>query len=102
MAELDVYFKLYDDVFVWNAEKAKENRRKHGIRFENACEVFFDRGVAFVEASTREEIRMAAIGYTDDDAVLFVVHIEREDNVIRIISARYAGPKEKRLYEDGE
>jgi len=55
MAELDVYFKLEDDVFVWNSEKAAENRRKHGIRFEKACEVFFDREVLFVDASTPEE-----------------------------------------------
>lgn len=33
MAELDVYFKLEDEVFVWNSEKALENRRKHGIKF---------------------------------------------------------------------
>jgi uncharacterized protein len=102
MAELDVYFKLDDDVFVWNSEKAKGNRRKHGIRFERACEVFHDRGVLFVDASTPDEGRAAAIGYTTEDAMLFVVHIERLDSVIRIISARPAEPQEKRLYEDGE
>lgn len=102
MAEFDVYFKLEDDVFVWNSEKAIENRRKHGIRFERACEVFYDRDVLYVDASTPEEDRMAAIGYTTEDAMLFVVHIERMDGLIRIISARDAEPKERRLYEDGE
>ncbi len=102
MAELDVYFKLEDDVFVWNSEKALDNRRKHGIRFERACEVFYDREVIFVDASTPEEDRTAAIGYTANDAMLFVVHIERLDGLIRILSARGAEPKEKRLYEDGE
>jgi len=102
MAELDVYFKLEDDVFVWNSEKAIENRRKHGIRFERACEVFYDRDVLYVDASTPEEDRMAAIGYTTEDAMLFVVHIERMDGLIRIISARDAESKERRLYEDGE
>jgi uncharacterized DUF497 family protein len=102
MAELDVYFKLEDDVFVWNGEKARENRRKHGISFERACEVFYDREVLFVDASTPDEERMAAIGYTIQDDMLFVVHIERLDGFIRVISARDAEPKEKRLYEDGE
>jgi uncharacterized DUF497 family protein len=101
MAELDVYFKLEDDVFVWNSEKGLENRRRHGIRFERACEVFHDPGVLFVDASKPEETRAAAIGYTTEDALLFVVHIERHDGVIRVISARYAEPQEKRLYEDG-
>jgi uncharacterized DUF497 family protein len=102
MAELDVYYKLEDDVFVWNSEKAKGNRSKHGIRFERACEVFHDPGILFVDASTPEETRAAAIGYTTEDAILFVVHIERHDSVIRLISARFAEPQEKRLYEDGE
>jgi uncharacterized DUF497 family protein len=92
MAELDVYFKLEDDVFVCNSEKALENRRKHGIRFERACEVFYDREVLFVEASTPDEDRTAAIGYTTEVAMLFVVHIERLDGLIRIISARVAEP----------
>jgi uncharacterized DUF497 family protein len=101
MAELDVYFKLDDDVFVWNSEKAKENRYKHGVRFERACEVFHDPSVLFIDASTPEEARAAAIGYSTEDAILFVVHIEREDGVIRVISARAAENQEKRLYEDG-
>ena len=102
MAELDVYFKLEDDIFVWNSEKALENRRKHGIRFERACEVLHDPGVLFVDASNQEETRAAAVGYTTEDAILFVVHIERGDGVIRLISARFAEPQEKKLYEDGE
>jgi uncharacterized DUF497 family protein len=97
---LDVYFKLDDDVFVWNSEKALE-RRKHGIRFERACEVFHDPNNVFVDASTREESRAAAIGYTTDEAMMFVVHIERLDGVTRIISARFAEPAERKLYEDG-
>jgi uncharacterized DUF497 family protein len=104
MAELDVYFRVAEesDVFVWNSEKARENRRKHDIGFERACEVFFDRSVVYVDASVSDEDRVAAIGYTTEDVILFVVHIVREDHAIRIISARAAEFKEKRLYEDGE
>ncbi len=28
--------------FIWDAEKAKENRRKHGVFFEEAATVFSD------------------------------------------------------------
>jgi uncharacterized DUF497 family protein len=104
MTELDVYFKVddEDDVFVWNGKKSKENRRKHGVGFERACEVFYDRSALYVDASVPSETRVAAIGYTTEGAMLFVVHLVREDNAIRIISARAAEPWEKRLYEDGE
>ena len=102
MLEFDVYFRLEEEVFVWNGGKAKENRRKHGVSFEQACEAFFDPTALFVDAGTPEEFRSAVIGYTTEDAMLFVVHLERQDGVIRVISARRAEPKERRLYEDGE
>jgi hypothetical protein len=35
-----VYF-LNDEGFVWNENKAKSNKRKHGVSFEEAREVFF-------------------------------------------------------------
>lgn len=37
---MDVLYVLGAQTFVWDAAKAQENLRKHGIRFEHACEVF--------------------------------------------------------------
>ncbi|QUJ06778.1 BrnT family toxin [Salmonella enterica subsp. enterica] len=34
--------KLYADGFEWDANKAKSNLRKHGVRFEDAVLVFDD------------------------------------------------------------
>jgi len=88
--------------FVWDGRKAIENRAKHGVSFETACEPFFDQWSAFVDASADEESRLAVIGLSERRKLLYVVHVLRETNAIRIISAREATTPERRIYEDGE
>jgi uncharacterized protein len=39
---MDVEFELNGATFRWNALKADANFAKHGIRFEQAAEAFFD------------------------------------------------------------
>jgi uncharacterized DUF497 family protein len=99
---MDVFFLHHGQQFVWDAEKSAANFVKHGIRFETACDVFFDPFARDADATANEEVRDAAIGMTDDWKLLFVVHLVREDDRIRIISARPATAKERRLYEDGD
>jgi uncharacterized DUF497 family protein len=91
---------LHGIQFEWNSRKAAANLRKHGVSFEQACEVFFDPFVTVVAAGTEEEDREAAIGMTAGSRLLVVVHVLRGDNVFRIISARPATPAERRRYED--
>ena len=43
---------------------------------------------------------VAAIGLTEEWSLLFVVHVERRDETIRIISARSATNEERRHYEN--
>jgi hypothetical protein len=45
-------------------------------------------------------LREAAIGLTEDWSLLFVVHVERQEDAIRIISARPATPEERSHYEN--
>jgi len=52
---MDVHLLYGRQRFVWNAEKAAANERKHGVRFETACEVFFDSLVRFEEAGVEDE-----------------------------------------------
>lgn len=99
---MDVIYTYRDGSFIWNAEKASANRVKHGISFERACEVFFDPLLRFLDATNGEEQREAAIGKSQDGTVLFVVHILRTSEYVRIISARPLRGKEKRKYEDYE
>ncbi|MDP5339125.1 MAG: BrnT family toxin [Nodularia sp. (in: cyanobacteria)] len=97
---MDVHFLLCSITFVWNAEKAQNNPGKHdGITFEKAAEVFFDPFLVVVDASRNDEARDAVIGLDRRWNLLYVVHIEPDNDVIRIISARKATRQEREQYE---
>ena len=99
---MDLAFLYQGQRFVWDAEKASTNLAKHGVSFEKACEVFFDPFVHIKDAGTLEEQRDAVIGLTEDWSLLFVVHMLRQEDEIRIISARPATAQERRVYEASE
>ena len=99
---MDIHFLFHGQRFVWDSEKASINLSKHGVSFEVACQIFFDPFIRLEDASTGNEERDAAIGLTEDWALLFVVHILREGETIRIISARPATAPKRRIYEDSE
>jgi uncharacterized DUF497 family protein len=100
---MEIEFELRGIVFRWDADKERENIRKHdGITFRHAAQVFFDPFLVGENASRNGEMRDAAIGADFDFHVLYVVHILFEDEYIRIISARKAEPKERKRYEDGD
>ena len=83
----------------WDRAKNETNRTKHGIDFETAQLIFDDPFcITFVERVTDGEERWHAIGSIEKIILLVVVHTYREENseqVIRIISARRATPKER-------
>ena len=95
---MDAKFESNGDSFVWNAEKALANWRKHGVRFEEAATVFADPLFVLVDATRNDEARDAAIGFGSSGQLLYVVHIEMEGTCIRIISARRAEPHEESKY----
>lgn len=86
--------------YEWDEEKNRANIIKHHISFQVAQHVFDDvnRLEIYDSEHSASEDRYIAIGKVG--AVLFVVFTERKDN-IRIISARKATSKERRLYYDG-
>ena len=51
---MDVVFQLQGVKFEWNKEKYAMNLRKHGVKFEEAAEVFFDRFNIYGDASVEE------------------------------------------------
>lgn len=96
---MDVRYTYNNIVFVWDEGKARLNRQKHqGLTFEVAVEAFFDPFLVFVDASRNFEQRDALIGKTTTNQLLFVVHIQNDDDQIRIISARKATGREKSVY----
>ena len=80
--------------------KAASNLARHGVRFEQARESFLDPLACYEDASPQEETRQACIGLTADYRLLYVVHVVREGDVLRLISARLAEPAERRRYEN--
>lgn len=97
---MDVCSTLEGQGFVWDSEKAASNASRHGIRFEQAREVFLDQLACYEDASPKEETRQACIGLTIDYRLLYVVHVVTEGDVLRLISARCAEPAERRRYEN--
>lgn len=95
---MDKSFELQGIGFEWDAEKYAVNLRKHGVKFEEAAEVFFDPENQFGDASVDDEFREYVIGYSLSNRVLLVVFVEREIRT-RIISARRATAQERKLYE---
>ena len=86
--------------FEWDARKASENFVKHGVRFDEAVEVFYDpRALDHydMDHSTAEE-RFFIIGLSTR-RLLFVVYTEPHVDVVRIISARKAVRSEREPYE---
>lgn len=92
--------------FEWDDEKDHRNLLKHGFRFETATLVFDDlHALTQRDESTSEEERWITLGSVSPGTVLFVVHksFERDnEEVIRIISARAATPRERKVYEEAK
>lgn len=83
--------------FEWDADKATANAAKHGVTFEEAVTVFLDLDYLLIQDAVVAE-RFVAIGMSKQARVLFVVHGERGEKV-RIISARRATHRERKVYE---
>lgn len=92
--------RIYE--FEWNPEKAKINRKDHGVDFEEAETVFDDLYARIIDDPDHsvEERREIIIGYSDKSRLLFVSFTERVPYLIRIISARKANSKERKGYEE--
>ena len=97
---MEIHYTLQGTSFVWNEKKAATNLSKHnGVSFEQAATVFFDPLFKLFDADRNNESRRAIIGGDAAGHLLFVVHVEIEDEFIRIISARRATNEERRNYE---
>jgi uncharacterized protein len=87
---------VHQDGFEWDADKARDNVRKHGVTFEEAVLVFADPSAVEGADDASGEARLTVIGLARN-GVVFVVFVERGVR-IRIISARPATNVELILY----
>ena len=87
---------------VWDIKKAAANIRNHGIEFSHASTVLDDPMAVTIEDTRHGEQRFVTIGSDLMGRVLVVVYVYSEEEEIRLISARKATPKERRIYEQKE
>jgi uncharacterized DUF497 family protein len=89
--------------FVWDENKNRANRAKHGISFDVAQEAFFDsHALTQFDREAGGEERWHTMGMIGATVVLLVVHsyLDEEDELVtRIISARKATRTERHAYE---
>lgn len=84
----------------WDPAKNEINKAKHDLSFEEASELFtqpVDFLVLYDETSADLEERFISVGPIASGIVV-VVWVEREDDVVRLISARRATKSEIGLY----
>ena len=90
--------------FEWDPDKARLNRRKHGVGFEQATTVFLDpRAVSVFDAGhSSKEGRWVTLGVAAGGRLLVVHHTFEEADActvrIRIFSSRRATKKETAQY----
>jgi uncharacterized DUF497 family protein len=87
--------------FEWDAQKAAENLRNHGVTFEEAVTVFADPLANIFDDPDHSsgERRELIIGHSTEEHLLVVSFTERERRT-RIISARQATARERNEYEE--
>ena len=83
--------------FEWCSEKERLIAENHGLDMETIKKIFDDpfRIVQYDELHSGFEDRWQTLGKVN--SILFTVYTERDEKV-RIITAREATPKERRIY----
>jgi uncharacterized protein len=88
--------------FEWDERKNAQNRRKHGVSFEEAKTVFLDENALLITDPdhSADEERFILLGLSSSLRALVVCHSYKHDReTIRIISARRANGIERKKYE---
>lgn len=88
--------------FEWDDPKDRSNRKKHGLSFSEATELFQgsrDYLEIFDAAHSDAEDRFISIGEIAR-GVAVVVYTERDEDLIRIIGARFATKREQQRYRE--
>ena len=97
---MKIQYTFQNISFEWDSKKAATNFRKHKVRFELACEAFFDPFVCYLdEQIVSSELRERLVGLTTTWSLLLIVYAMRGD-VIRVISARMVTKAEREIYEN--
>lgn len=90
--------------FEWDDKKAERNALKHGISFEMAAFAFDDPYALTVEDEkhSSHERRQWLIGDSGKKVLIVVFTMRPPRGNIRIVSARRANHRERRMYEESK
>jgi uncharacterized DUF497 family protein len=85
----------------WDVAKSALNLQKHGVSFDDAALVFYDLGriEAYDGREDYNEDRWATVGRAYS-ALLYVVYTIRQEETVRLISARKANAIEQKKYHE--
>jgi uncharacterized protein len=84
----------------WDHQKARMNLRKHGVFFADAVTALEDtRALTERDTSSEQEERWVTMGMDALGRILVVIYTWRGETV-RLISARTATKRERRIYEE--
>jgi uncharacterized DUF497 family protein len=87
-------------MFEWDEEKNQQNLAKHGISFDEASLIFEGPVLSWTDDRTDYgETRTISLGLIRGQVAVAVVHTDRNGQT-RIISARLANRRERRLYDE--
>jgi uncharacterized DUF497 family protein len=95
-----------DYIFEWDADKARRNKKKHGISFEQAATVFTDpKAISLYDTEhNKEEDRWVTLGLSVNHGLVIVCHtfqwMGQSAARIRIFSSRKATQCERRQYSE--
>jgi uncharacterized DUF497 family protein len=86
--------------FEWDDAKADANLRKHGVSFLEVMTVFDEATAPFGDVlHSAGEDRFIIVGVSERNRLLTVVFTYRDEETIRIISARRSNRREQQFYE---
>lgn len=95
------YYQGVNMLITWDDKKNEANFKKHGVWFEEAQTVLLNSLSLMAPNDHTDGDRMEYLGYSTDHKLLYVVTVEKDDDTIRIISARKATLGERKNYEEG-
>ena len=93
-------FTIDGQIFEWDKAKNLSNISKHGIPFKLAATVFSDKDAVYLDDNRHsyDEERFIVIGVCKNINLLAVCHCYKDNDIIRIISARESNTIESKIY----
>lgn len=100
---MDVRYERGGVCFLWNAKKAAEVLRRHGVSMEEAASAFSDPAMV-EEDDLVHPNRGRVIGQSSDLRLLLVVHAHvvevKGEHCLRLVTSWIAGPLERKKYRE--